>query len=82
MDQHQRRIYALAAELGDLEVQKRQLAEQAVLIEKMIAMKHQDISSAMRLRTEASNGNAPTTFDTAPNAASTAATPSAARELV
>lgn len=50
MDQHQRRLYDLAAELGDLEVQKRQHAAQIAHIEKLIEVKHSDIRSAIHLR--------------------------------
>lgn len=53
MDQHQRRIYALAAELGDLEVRRRQLEMQLELVATAMGTKYFEIEAAMRLRASA-----------------------------
>lgn len=68
MDQHQRRIYDLAAELGDLEVHLRRLQVQLSVLTKAIEDKHQDIAAAIRLRDRKEPQDAPlsTRIDTAP----------------
>jgi hypothetical protein len=57
LEEAQRRVYELAAELGDLQVRQRQTAaltrqaaEQARQIDESIEAKHADIAAAMRLR--------------------------------